>query len=549
MHLALVATHTHPISLGLRYVSAYLKRHGHNVRMIFMSSKRDTAKPDFSPALLDAFIDQVREADLIGMSLMTNTFVRAGLLTEAIRKAGLKTPIVWGGTHPTVAPDESIEVADMVCVGEGERPMLELVETLEAGKDPSGVESFIVRNGTSVIRNPIAPLETDLDALPFPDYELETHWIAHKNELVPARPELLRGALHRYRIETTRGCPYTCSFCNNAVQMRIAKGKGKWVRLRSNDNVIAELEQMRRRFATIEAVNVIDDLFFVRSEAQMEDFARAYVERVNLPLELDAFPNTITREKIRALSRLPISLISMGIQSGSPDTLQNIYNRPTSIETISEGIRILSEARIKAEYHYLVDNPFESDASRIETLRFAATHHRGPAILRIFPLQFYPGAPLYDRARAEGIIGQRHESAYHYMYAGKKYLKRAAYLEIWLRVVLALRGKGVPRPLVHGLVSLVIRPRVRWALDRRWFAPLSYRLWRIGRVIWKNLIYKPFVRPLSYLRRRKPRCEPARPKDAVGVTPTVRPTTDRLPEPTGPPEQAKPREPAETKAS
>jgi radical SAM superfamily enzyme YgiQ (UPF0313 family) len=540
-----VATHTHPISLGLRYVSAYLKQHGHQVQMIFMSSRRDTPKPDFSPALLGNFVDRLREADLIGMSLMTNTFVRACVLTEAIRKAGLKTPVIWGGTHPTVAPDESIEVADMVCVGEGERPMQQLAETLDAGRDPAGVESLILRREAQITRNPVAPLENNLDALPFPDYDLDTQWLASKDELVPARPELMRGALHRYRVETTRGCPFKCSFCNNSAQMEIARGKGKWVRLRSNENVIAELEQICSRFPTIEEVNVIDDLFFVRNATQMGEFARAYAERVNLPIELDAHPNNISRDKIEALSPAPIALISMGIQSGSPDTLRSIYNRPTSIETIAQGIRTLSEARIKAEYHYLVDNPFESDASRIETLRFAATHHRGPAILRIFPLQFYPGAPLYDRARAEGVIGQRHESAYHYMYTGKKYLKQAAYLEIWLRVVLALRGKGVPRPIVHGLVGVVVHPWVRWALDRRWFAPASYRLWRIAHVTWKNLIYQPFVKPFRYLRRRGAKQRRPGPRPPTSAASRNVPIPDPAPQPASTPSQDQPREPVQ----
>ena len=505
MRIALVAAYTHPISLGLRYVSAYLKRHGHDVRMIFMCSKRDTARADYSPQLLGEFVNHLREADLIGVSLMTNNFVRACALTEAARQGGIKAPIVWGGTHPTVAPDESIQVADMVCVGEGEHPVLELVDALEAGKDPSQVGSFVVRHGDRVVRNPVMPLETHLDDLPFPDYDLQTHWIADQDKLVPVRPELLRGALHRYRIETTRGCPNSCTFCNNAALSRIHRGKGKWVRMRSADNVIAEIEQIRARFPSIEEINIVDDLFFVRSEAEIERFVRRYAERVNLPLQLDAFPNLITRPKVRSLCRVPIALISMGIQSGSPDTLKNIYNRRTPLETVAEGIRIFSEARLKAEYHYLVDNPFEPDENVIETLRFAASHHRGPAIVRVFPLQFYPATPLYERARAEGIIGAHHDSAYHYVYTGKKYLKRAAYLEIWLRVVLALRGQGVPSSVVHRLVDFVIHPTVRWLLDRRWFAPASYRLWRIGRVASRNLIYQPFIRPLRYLRRRKRR--------------------------------------------
>ena len=509
MKVALVSTCPHPISLGLRYIGAYLKRHGHNVRMIFMSSKRDTGKVDFSPGLLECFAETLRAADLVGMSLMTNSFMRACALTEAARRAGIKAPIVWGGTHPTVAPDESIQVADMVCVGEGERPLLAMVETLEADKDPATVDSFLVRRGESIARNPVMHLDDNLDELPFPDYDNETHLIADRDELVPVRPELLRGALDRYRVSTTRGCPYSCKFCNNAAWTRVYKGRGRWVRRRSNENVIAELEHIRRRHPSVQAVNIVDDLFFIRNEAQIDEFVEMYGRRVNLPLELDAFPNTITRQKVRSMARLPISLISMGIQSGSPDTLRDIYDRPTSIGRIVAGIDALSEAGIKAEYHYLVSNPFEPEENVIETLRFAATHHRGPAILRIFPLQFYPGTPLYERARAEGITHDYHQAAYHDMRTGKKYLKRASYLEIWLRVVLALRETGVRPAVVHRVIDLVIHPTVRRMLDRRWFAPLSYRLWRVGRTVWRNLLYQPFVRPLRYLRRRRKRHAPA----------------------------------------
>lgn len=80
MRIALVATYTHPIALGLRCVSAYLKAHGQQVEMYFMRSKRDTAEADFAPPLLDELVERLRGADLIGMSLMTNTFHRTCVL-------------------------------------------------------------------------------------------------------------------------------------------------------------------------------------------------------------------------------------------------------------------------------------------------------------------------------------------------------------------------------------------------------------------------------------------------------------------------------------
>ncbi len=531
MKIALVATYTHPIALGLRYVSSYLKAGGHDVEMIFMKSKRDTFKADFSEASLDHFVERLRDRDLIGMGLMTNTFHRAWVLTQRLRDAGIKAPIIWGGTHPTVAPEESLEVPDIICVGEGEEPTLQLADRLEAGKDPTDIGSLGFRadgpfGNKNVIRNRVQPLEQGLDDYPFPDYELDTHWVAENDGLNPARLDNLRGTLHRLRIETTRGCPYPCTFCNNAALLKVYRGKGSWVRKRSADNVIAEIQQARKCFPTVEAVNIVDDLFFIRSEEDIDDFAAKYVEQVNLPLELDAFPNTITEPKLRSLSRVPINLISMGIQSGSADTLKNIYKRPTPIEKIVEGIELFSKYKVRTEYHYIVNNPFESDRNRIETLHFAARHHRGPSILRIFPLQFYPGTPLYDQARKAGLIGQRHESAYQFTYTGSTHLHDSQYLDIWLRVVLNLRNWRVPSWPLHRLIDVVTHPLSRKVMDRPWFAPTAYGAYRIGRFVGRKLLYQTLIRPFRYL-RRKPRYEELHPEDEVTL-----PRRQVTPEPT-----------------
>ncbi|MHC4677030.1 MAG: B12-binding domain-containing radical SAM protein, partial [Planctomycetota bacterium] len=342
MKIILISTYAHPVALGLRYISSCLKAAGHDVEMIFMSSKRDTAAADFTAAAIEALVERCRSADLLGMSLMTNTFRRACVLTETLRKSGNKSPIIWGGVHATVAPEESLEVADMVCIGEGEEPMRMLAEKMSAGEDPKEIGGIgFCGNGpfgnSHKKINPVMPLQQNLDDYPFPDYELHTHWVVEKGQLRPASPDNMRGTLHRFRIETTRGCPYTCNFCNNTAWQNIYKGQGPWVRMRSNDNVLEELEKALASFPTIKSVNILDDLFFVRNADEMRDFAEKYSRRINLPVQLDAHPNLITEEKLAALEGVPIALISMGIQSGSWDTLKNIYNRHTPLDKIIRG--------------------------------------------------------------------------------------------------------------------------------------------------------------------------------------------------------------------
>jgi anaerobic magnesium-protoporphyrin IX monomethyl ester cyclase len=507
MRIALISTYAHPIALGMRYVSAVLKAAGHDLKTLLMSSRCDTTKPDWSAAAVDAMIEHLRDRDLIGLSLMTNSFHRACVLTRRIRDAGLRAPIIWGGTHPTVAPDECLAIADCICMGEGENVTLELIRRLETGGDPLTVPSLAFRadgafGNRQPIRNAIAALEADLDRFPFPDWDFSTQWVAAADGLRPARPENLRGALDTLRVETSRGCPFHCAFCNNAALQNLHQGCGKWTRLRSIENVLAELRQARSRFPTVRSINFVDDLFLVRREEELEEFAAKYKEQIGLPLQLDAFPNTVTERKVAALARLQIALVSMGIESASPDTLENIYLRPTPLKRIADAIALFKKYHIRTEYHYLVSNPFEPQRNVIETMRFIADYHRGRAVLRVFPLMFYPGTPLYKRARREGLIADRDVAAYDYMGTGALQFARHDYLAIWLRVVLSLRNCGAPSWLAHRVIDLAISRPVRALLDRRWFCPSVFVGYVVGRKLWRNLVYQPFVRPFKYLRGR-----------------------------------------------
>ncbi len=511
MNVVLIATQNHPIALGLRYVSAYLKAAGHRVSIVFASSPKRSRPIEHSSAMAQ-LLELCRQADLVGMSLTTSGFYYACHLTEWLREQAIKAPIVWGGIHPTVAPDESLEVADAICIGEGEEPTRLLLERMQQGQDPTDIGGLAFRAGGAFgnqqkIVNPVLPLERPLDEYPFPDYDLQTHWVVRKDKLVQARPELLRSALQRVRIQTTRGCPYSCTFCNNTVWQDLYRGKGEWVRKRSNASIIAELKHLVRQFPTIKAVNIIDDLFLVRPEDALEEFVQLYNERVALPIELDVFPNVVTEAKVAILSKLPLSLVSMGIQSGSQRTLEEIYHRHTKVERVAQCMELFHRYGLRAEYHYIFGNPYESQESLIESMRFVATHHHGPAVLRVFPLMLYPGSPLYKRARADGLVEVQHPDAYLPVPSWRRMAARHNYLSAWLDIVLRLRNAGVSPQFANRLVDFVTSRLVRRCLDHRAFVPLML-LARDGvRRAFKSTSHLPIIRKRRRQLRQRNRVE------------------------------------------
>jgi radical SAM superfamily enzyme YgiQ (UPF0313 family) len=117
---------------GLRIISSYLKRERHDVDLIFLNITNDRLS-DYFTFNKEAFNDLVylcKSSDLIGFSLMSSHFVKVKELTIKIKEK-LDIPIIWGGIHPSVKPEECLKYADMVCIGEGEETMLELANKLK----------------------------------------------------------------------------------------------------------------------------------------------------------------------------------------------------------------------------------------------------------------------------------------------------------------------------------------------------------------------------------------------------------------------------------
>jgi radical SAM superfamily enzyme YgiQ (UPF0313 family) len=348
MKVSLITAYSDIQSIGVRILSSCLKRSGHQCRSIFLceldfnkKEKLNSLDHELPESVLRELIRLCGDTGLIGFSLMSDEFVRVKSIAQKLKSA-LSIPTIFGGVHPTIRPEECLQYADMVCVGEGEYAFPELLTALENGCKDISIPGIWFKKNDEVISNPVRPLIEDLDHSPFPDYDCIDSYILDEGSIKPLSPALLEKHIQRqayylnsggtYGIMTSRGCPYNCSFCGNSSFRKLYKGKYS-VRRRSMENVIEELVKAKENLPYINGIRFHDDTFIAASVEELKKFSELYHAEVGLPFGCYTSPLEISEEKLRILCDAGLIQVSMGIQTGSP-RIQKLYRRPFSNQLI-----------------------------------------------------------------------------------------------------------------------------------------------------------------------------------------------------------------------
>ena len=337
---------------------------------------------------------------------MTDGFYFARTITQAVKEEVPESLVIWGGIHPTLKPEECLQYADCVCIGEGEKTLLSLVERLSKSKEFSDLPGLGFRSpdGKFVINSP-PPQIAELDTIPFVRYDWPNLFVQDARGLLPYNHaeycNYSRHAGEDYTLMNSRSCPFNCSYCCNTSINTLYNNRGR-VRRRSVDNVILELKHAINTISTVGFINFIDEQFLT-SRQWTEEFVNKYGNQIGLPFIMQLAPGTFDDQIIRKLKGAGLKFVVIGIQSGSELTNKAIFHRNFNRNAIIEGSRVLKKNGIYPFYDVIIQNEFEEDSDRDETVRLLLDLEK-PFSLTFYALTPFPETELEKIYKEKNVL-------------------------------------------------------------------------------------------------------------------------------------------------
>lgn len=415
MKITLISTSTFPSDQGIRTISSVLKKEKHDVKLIFATLSEDYSR-NYNLSELNQLASLCKGSGLIGVNSYASTAERASRIITCLKK--LNIPIVYAGVHPTISPDDAIKVSDIVLVGEGEEAILDLVNALQKEKKIDKIKNLWIRKQVKgeekIIKNPVRNLVDNIDIFPFPDYDIETHYILDKGKIRKFEERDLAGEIF---FLTGRGCPYRCDYCSNSLFNQLYEGKRKKIlRWHSPKYIIDCILYLKNKFPSLKYFDIRDDTFSFRTLEDIKRFCSLYKEKVKMRFKCLADPKTVSEEKISLLVDAGCTDIIVGIQ-GSEKTNLNVYHRMQKDEDILRTARILNKHKNKLAvmYDIITCNPYEKPEDITSLIRLLQKIPK-PYYLSVNNLVFFPGSQLYKRAKADKIIKNEKDAAYKLNY-------------------------------------------------------------------------------------------------------------------------------------
>ena len=363
------------LPIGLGYLQATLKQKGFACRLANLSGmSRKEALAYF----------RSRRAEVIGVSMFTFNRKRSFELLQWAREAHPGAILLAGGPHPTHLAAEVFEecpALDAIVKGEGELPLLGVVERLAAAPGSDlwrRGPGLILREGETLTQ---APLE-QLDAIGFPAQHFEADFLDDVGQLA--------------YLSSSRGCPATCNFCNTPEFW------GSSIRFRSPEAVLQEMRLLRERHG-LTYFSFRDDTFTANRGRILTLMAQIQGSGMHPLWNCQSRVNLVDEDRLVAMKRAGCEFMQFGVEHASERVLA-LLDKGTNMRQARNALSLVRKVGLNLGIYLITGIPGETWED-VETSA-AFIRETRPHDVQISPLALYPGTRLFDRYREEGRIGK-----------------------------------------------------------------------------------------------------------------------------------------------
>jgi radical SAM superfamily enzyme YgiQ (UPF0313 family) len=408
--------------MGLGYLAGSLRAYGYETEIWDAAVEEDVESFD-QKLTRDPF-------DVVCLSAPTPLIVSAWEAATTAKKHGAIT--ILGGPHLTLMPHESLEKdqVDLVVRGEGEYTIIEILRALEkqaqierdqAGNGPSQAQMVVSglsepglkprlfdpeagwgnilglswRNKAGkVIHNLDRPLPDDLDAIPFPAFDMFK--IDRYTNLNPLTEGLDMNA-RAYTVVTSRGCPYKCTYCSKPIT-------GDTWRARSVENVIAEWEWLVKDLGATE-IGITDDIWNLdrqRAKDICRGLIKANLNHVPWVTVHGMKVNNTDPELFHLIKQAGCKRVGFGIENGDDWMLRHVIKKGQTTQMVREAMAWAKAARLETMGFFIFGMPGETEESMEKTIRLAI--ELDPDLAHFMMAAPFPGTEMWETLQKHGNI-------------------------------------------------------------------------------------------------------------------------------------------------
>ena len=336
--------------------------------------------------MLEDFREKVEtfKPNFIIGTVVEDAFFRMIKLLRAIED--LNIPHLIGGVFPTYAPEKcmNFEEIKIIGIGEGEKTTIEVSEAVRQNLPIEGIKGIWYRDSENTIqKNPAQPLANINDVIP--DYSLfdeNRFWrpLGGKNfRIIP--------------VETYRGCPYTCTFCNSPGQLSFAKENslGNFLRRKTMQQLHTELKSLIEHHEPT-AIFFVDDSFLARPRQEIFDFCDMY-EDIGLPFWFNTRAENCEVDTLARLKEVGCYRMTFGIECGNEEYRANVLDRKITNEKYLKHFEIINNCGIPWNFNVIIGLPGETRELVMDTVEICR-RIRGYDSLGVSIFTPYSGAEL-----------------------------------------------------------------------------------------------------------------------------------------------------------